>query len=246
MAKGKKLDGFLNFFRLNPDDDDYDDLDDDFYDLEEEDADLDDDIEDIEDIEEEEEPRRTRTRRDSSSRTGVKSTRKKASDDRTEQDSAGSSRSRSAAADSYNRSRSGSSDRYSRSRSGSSDRYRSGSRSNVVHMRSSYQSGGEIEVFKPTRFEDSEDISDAILQGKAVVINFNGFPQVEAQRITDFVGGTCYSIDGDIKTIDTNIIAVVPQEFRITGDVKELFNTFDDTAGTSTEDAGTDTDPFRK
>ena len=98
----------------------------------------------------------------------------------------------------------------------------------------------ELTVFKPTRFEDSEDISDAILQGKAVVINFNGIAATEAQRITDFVGGTCYSIDGDIKTIDANIIAVVPKDIRITGDVEEVFSALEGAVSSGTDTLGSD------
>lgn len=133
-------------------------------------------------------------------------------------------------------------DRSARSRTGSADdsAEEKNRKSNIVSMRSSYYSDMELTVFKPTRFEDSEDISDAILQGKAVVINFNGIAATEAQRITDFVGGTCYSIDGDIKTIDANIIAVVPKDIRITGDVEEVFSALEGAVSSGTDTLGSD------
>ena len=176
----------------------------------------DDDIEDIEDIDDDEPEERPKKKTQSSVRSESKA---RSSEGRTE-----------------------ARDRSARSRTGSADdsAEEKNRKSNIVSMRSSYYSDMELTVFKPTRFEDSEDISDAILQGKAVVINFNGIAATEAQRITDFVGGTCYSIDGDIKTIDANIIAVVPKDIRITGDVEEVYSALEGAVSSGTDTLGSD------
>ncbi|MGI6002020.1 MAG: cell division protein SepF [Lachnospiraceae bacterium] len=176
----------------------------------------DDDIEDIEDIDDDEPEERPKKKTQRSVRSESKA---RSSEGRTE-----------------------ARDRSARSRTGSADdsAEEKNRKSNIVSMRSSYYSDMELTVFKPTRFEDSEDISDAILQGKAVVINFNGIAATEAQRITDFVGGTCYSIDGDIKTIDANIIAVVPKDIRITGDVEEVFSALEGAVSSGTDTLGSD------
>lgn len=176
----------------------------------------DDDIEDIEDIDDDEPEERPKKKTQRSVRSESKA---RSSECRTE-----------------------ARDRSARSRTGSADdsAEEKNRKSNIVSMRSSYYSDMELTVFKPTRFEDSEDISDAILQGKAVVINFNGIAATEAQRITDFVGGTCYSIDGDIKTIDANIIAVVPKDIRITGDVEEVFSALEGAVSSGTDTLGSD------
>ena len=176
----------------------------------------DDDIEDIEDIDDDEPEERPKKKTQRSVRSESKA---RSSEGRTE-----------------------ARDRSARSRTGSADdsAEEKNRKSNIVSMRSSYYSDMELTVFKPTRFEDSEDISDAILQGKAVVINFNGIAATEAQRITDFVGGTCYSIDGDLKTIDANIIAVVPKDIRITGDVEEVFSALEGAVSSGTDTLGSD------
>ena len=43
-----------------------------------------------------------------------------------------------------------------------------------------------------------------------------------AQRIIDFVSGSCYAINGNIKQISETIVIVTPEDIDITGDLQEL------------------------
>ena len=72
-----------------------------------------------------------------------------------------------------------------------SDKPRFLGRSNpkVVPMRRSM----EVTMIKPTSMEDSRDISDYLLAGKAVVLNMEGIHTEVAQRIIDFTSEATYS-----------------------------------------------------
>ena len=52
--------------------------------------------------------------------------------------------------------------------------------------------------------------------------NFDAVTTQEAQRIIDFVSGSCYAINGNIKPISDTIVIVTPEDIDITGDLQEL------------------------
>ena len=56
-----------------------------------------------------------------------------------------------------------------------------------------------IKVMKPTSFEDSQDICDVLLAGKATIINLEGFNVDLAQRVMDFI-----SVRSRLESADTD------------------------------------------
>lgn len=76
----------------------------------------------------------------------------------------------------------------------------------------------QFSVMKPTSFEDSSSIVDVLRNGKAIIVNFEGFNPAIAQRIMDFVCGCIYTIDGQILQISGYIFIVAPKDVDITGD----------------------------
>ena len=73
-----------------------------------------------------------------------------------------------------------------------------GSRNNkVVPMRRSM----EVTMIRPTSMEDSSEVCDYLLAGKAVVLNLEGMHMEVAQRIIDFTSGATYSIGGTLHKI---------------------------------------------
>jgi cell division inhibitor SepF len=92
------------------------------------------------------------------------------------------------------------------------------SRGNIVPMKSKV-SRGEVCVLRPTVFEESTQITDVLLSGRAAVINLEGIDMVVAQRIIDFVSGSCYAMDGNIEKISNYIFIVTPESIEISGDV---------------------------
>ena len=85
----------------------------------------------------------------------------------------------------------------------------------------------EVCIFKPSSIEDAREITETLLQGKAVVINFEGLHVEISQRIIDFISGSCYALDGNLQKISNYIFIVTPGSVDISGDFQELFGSSD-------------------
>ncbi|WP_066718312.1 cell division protein SepF [Clostridium sp. Marseille-P299] len=93
--------------------------------------------------------------------------------------------------------------------------------SKVVPLRSP-QKGLEVCIMKPTSFEDSQDICDMLLSGRAAVINLEGFDVEVAQRVMDFVSGAVYAMNGKLHQISSYIFIISPDTVDISGDYLDL------------------------
>lgn len=82
--------------------------------------------------------------------------------------------------------------------------------------------GLEVCIMKPTSFDDSQDICDVLLNGRAAVVNLEGFDPTEAQRIMDFVSGAVYAIHGKLHQISKYIFIFSPDNIDISGDYLDL------------------------
>lgn len=78
--------------------------------------------------------------------------------------------------------------------------------------------GLEVCIMKPSSFEDSQDICDMLLTGRAVVVNLEGFDPIDAQRIMDFISGSVYAINGKLHQISKYIFIFSPDTIDISGD----------------------------
>ncbi len=82
----------------------------------------------------------------------------------------------------------------------------------------------EVCVFKPTRFEESREITDTLLNNCTVVLNFEGLDVEVAQRIIDFTSGSCYAIEGNLQKVSNYIVIVTPKSVDISGDFQEILS----------------------
>lgn len=82
--------------------------------------------------------------------------------------------------------------------------------------------GMEVCVIKPTTFEDAREVTETLLSGRAIVINFEGMDVDLAQRIIDYTCGTCVAIDGNLRKISSYIFIVTPKSVDISGDLQDL------------------------
>lgn len=96
-----------------------------------------------------------------------------------------------------------------------------GSSSKVVPIRTTPK-GLEVCIMKPASFEDSQDICDMLLTGRAAVVNLEGFDPIEAQRIMDFISGCVYAINGKLHQISRYIFIFSPDSVDISGDYLDL------------------------
>ena len=81
----------------------------------------------------------------------------------------------------------------------------------------------EVTMIKPTSMDDSRNICDQLLDGKAVVLNMEGMNTDTAQRIIDFTLGAIYSMDGDLQMISQFIFIATPSNVELSGDFQSSF-----------------------
>jgi len=104
---------------------------------------------------------------------------------------------------------------------------KSSRQSKIIPMRgtSAPEKQMEVRVIKPTSVEDGREISDTLLDGRAVILNLEGLQVNIAQRIIDFSSGACYSINGNLQKVSNYIFVITPESVEISGDFQELLNT---------------------
>ena len=82
----------------------------------------------------------------------------------------------------------------------------------------------EVSIQKPASFEDSSEICDELLNGKAAIVNLEGIDVEAAQRIIDFVSGACYAMSGNIRKVSSYIFIVTPAGIDISGDMENVLS----------------------
>lgn len=98
----------------------------------------------------------------------------------------------------------------------------------ITPMRSTKQSSAmEVCIIKPQGFEDSKEISETLLANRTVILNMEGLDLALAQRIIDFISGSCYAINGNLQKISSYIFIVTPKSVDISGDLQDLVGAFD-------------------
>lgn len=83
----------------------------------------------------------------------------------------------------------------------------------------------QVVIIKPECYEDAQEISNQVKAKKPVVVNLEKLEFPLAQRIMDFLSGTCYSLDGSIQRIANNIFIIAPENVEVSGDFKEELKT---------------------
>ena len=80
----------------------------------------------------------------------------------------------------------------------------------------------EIVLVKPSGFENAKEIVDNLLNGKAVVLNMEGFNTEIAQRIIDFTSGASYSMNGKLQKISNYIFIITPDNVNLSGEFQDI------------------------
>lgn len=83
--------------------------------------------------------------------------------------------------------------------------------------------GMEVCVIQPNSFDESREITDTLLAGRTLVLNLEGMDVDVAQRILDFISGSCYAINGKLQKVSNYIFIITPASVGISGDIQELF-----------------------
>lgn len=96
----------------------------------------------------------------------------------------------------------------------------------VTPMRPSRRqiNGMEVCVIKPTSMEESREVTETLLSGRAVILNLEGLAVDIAQRIIDFTSGSCFAISGNLQKISNYIFIITPANVDISGDFQDLLS----------------------
>ena len=109
-----------------------------------------------------------------------------------------------------------------RPRKNVSERQAKSGSNKIVNLRRVTSSSMEVCLFKPNNYDtDSREIADTLLEGKSVLLNFEGIEIAVAQRIVDFISGVTHAIDGKLQKISRYIFIVTPRNVDLSGDFTE-------------------------
>lgn len=78
----------------------------------------------------------------------------------------------------------------------------------------------KVMVVKPTSYEDSRDIADAVKSRKIVVINTNSLETKIAQRLVDFVSGAACVLNAELQEIEQRVYLLSPQNVEVSNELK--------------------------
>lgn len=89
---------------------------------------------------------------------------------------------------------------------------------------------GKITVMEPRAYSEAMAIAKRIIAGEATLVNFHLVEEKQARRIIDFLTGTVYALDGDIKRVGDEIFLCTPTGMEIDSSTAQSFadvNLFD-------------------
>lgn len=97
--------------------------------------------------------------------------------------------------------------------------FSSGRNSNVIDINAKVKMS--VVVSTPQSIEAASDVTRDLMKKKTVIVNLEGVEKGMAQRITDFLSGSCFALDGSIKQISSRIYIIGPYDVDISGEFKE-------------------------
>ncbi len=77
----------------------------------------------------------------------------------------------------------------------------------------------EMKIVKPDRFEDVTSIADHLLQRRTVVLNLENTGKENIRRILDFLSGTVYAIEGNMKRAANSTYVITPKNVDVSADL---------------------------
>lgn len=77
----------------------------------------------------------------------------------------------------------------------------------------------EMKIVKPDRFEDVTTIADHLLQRRTVVLNLENTSKESIRRILDFLSGTIYAIEGNMKRAANSTYVITPKNVDVSADL---------------------------
>ena len=73
----------------------------------------------------------------------------------------------------------------------------------------------KVIVIEPKTFDDAQQMANNLREKKPVVINFEKTEAEDAKRIIDFISGTTYALNGEIKKVGHNVFLCAPSNVNV-------------------------------
>ena len=77
----------------------------------------------------------------------------------------------------------------------------------------------QLVLIKPSNFNDAPGIADYLLQGNAVVANFDSTEAGLTRRMLDFLSGVAYANDGKVKKVADKTYIITPKNVSLQDDL---------------------------
>ena len=74
----------------------------------------------------------------------------------------------------------------------------------------------KVVVIEPKSFDDAQQVANCLREKRPVVINFENTDGDDARRIIDFISGTTYALNGEIKKVGHNVFFCAPSNVNVT------------------------------
>ncbi|MCI6752580.1 cell division protein SepF [Selenomonas bovis] len=85
---------------------------------------------------------------------------------------------------------------------------------------SARENGGNLKmkviVIEPKTFDDAQQVANCLREKRPVVINFENTDGDDARRIIDFISGTTYALNGEIKKVGHDVFFCAPSNVNVT------------------------------
>ena len=81
-------------------------------------------------------------------------------------------------------------------------------------------SSPKITITKPLAYEEATEICDSLKNRKIVVVNTTSLEIRRAQRLLDFISGSCYALGGELQEIERGVYILSPSNVEVTNELK--------------------------
>ena len=81
------------------------------------------------------------------------------------------------------------------------------------------QRDGHLVLFEPRSFDETQTIAKLLKDSRSAVINLHRLSKDEAKRVTIFLSGVIYAIDGTIQVVGEKTYLCTPNNMNVTGEI---------------------------
>ncbi|WP_026886447.1 cell division protein SepF [Clostridium beijerinckii] len=90
--------------------------------------------------------------------------------------------------------------------------------SKVVNIHTS--STTKVTITKPIDYEEATEICEALKNRRIVLVNTTVLEIKIAQRLLDFISGSCYALGGELQQIEKGVYILSPSNVEVTNELK--------------------------